>query len=184
MILNSASSADNLIVDIPEVSGAADYRMELNLLDYGSWVGYGFSGPWRYALCIDSEDDLRPLHCIATVEALDSSGEVIAECVRNLILHPASGVLTLPQKTTSIGQEAFAGASASCAIVPNGCTSIGSKAFCTCGNLCSACIPASVTSIASDAFSGCDPDLIISAPAGSVAAQFAQSHGFDYFELN
>ena len=45
-------------------------------------------------------------------------------------------------------------------IIPDGCTSIGSRAFADCKNLLYVRIPASVTYIAGDAFEGCEQAVI------------------------
>ena len=53
-----------------------------------------------------------------------------------------------------IEDEAFMGLAVEGIIIPDGCTTIGSKAFADCPNLIYIKIPASVTSIADDAFEG------------------------------
>ena len=76
---------------------------------------------------------------------------------------PALGqlqLLRLPSALTTIEDEAFSGAAFEAAIVPNGCTAIGSRAFANCPNLVYVRIPASVTSIADDAFEGCGQVVI------------------------
>ncbi len=50
-----------------------------------------------------------------------------------------------------IEEEAFAGAAFEAVIIPEGCTSIDSRAFADCPNLVYVRIPASVTSVAEDA---------------------------------
>ncbi len=63
-------------------------------------------------------------------------------------------------------------------IIPDGVTSIGDSAFKYCtGLIGSITIPASVTSIGDDAFRGCNENLVICAPEGSKAAEYANSHG-------
>ena len=65
-------------------------------------------------------------------------------------------VLRLPENLTVIEEEAFTGSLCQAVILPDGCTTIGSRAFASCMELLYVFVPESVTSIASDAFDGCD----------------------------
>ena len=47
------------------------------------------------------------------------------------------------------------------AVIPDTCTTIGSKAFANCSGLIYIKIPATVAAIASDAFEGCGWNLVI-----------------------
>ena len=85
--------------------------------------------------------------------------------------------LKLPAFLKEIGEEAFAGCSEESVIVPDGCETIGARAFADSANLRTITIPASVTSIAADAFDGCT-DLTIRTPKGSYASRYAAAHGF------
>ena len=64
-------------------------------------------------------------------------------------------VLRLPANLKEIEEEAFESLPCEAVIIPDGCTTIGSRAFAYCTNLMYVRIPASVTSIAEDAFEGC-----------------------------
>ncbi|MBR1822121.1 MAG: leucine-rich repeat protein, partial [Clostridia bacterium] len=64
-------------------------------------------------------------------------------------------VLRLPAGLREIEGEAFMGLSCQAVIIPDGCTTIGARAFADCAGLIYVRIPASVTSIADDAFDGC-----------------------------
>ena len=64
-------------------------------------------------------------------------------------------VLRIPAGVQTIEEEAFEDLPTQAILIPNGCTSIGSKAFAGCSNLLYVRIPASVTSIAPDAFDEC-----------------------------
>lgn len=91
-----------------------------------------------------------------------------------------SNVLTLPSGTKQILASAFEGASSmEEAILPNGLTTIGSRAFAFCG-LRSVHIPDSVTSIAEDAFVGNANMIIFVKSNNSSAAAYAGSKGIPY----
>ena len=88
-----------------------------------------------------------------------------------------SSRLKLPAFLKEIGEEAFAGCCEESVIVPDGCETIGARAFADSANLRTITIPASVTSIAADAFDGCT-DLTIRTSKGSYASRYAAAHGF------
>ena len=73
-----------------------------------------------------------------------------------------STVLELPKELTKIPDEAFSHIAVEAVIIPDGCTSIGSRSFAYCEKLIYIYIPASVDpeSIPDDAFTGC-PQLVI-----------------------
>ena len=72
----------------------------------------------------------------------------------------AMNALTLPAATGIVEAEAFEGGAFQCVVIPDGCATIGSKAFADCPNLIYVCIPASVTSVAADAFAGDEQAII------------------------
>ena len=65
-------------------------------------------------------------------------------------------LLRLPANLKAIEAEAFTGLTVGGVILPDGCTTIGPRAFADCANLIYVRIPASVTDIAANAFEGCD----------------------------
>ena len=65
------------------------------------------------------------------------------------------GVLYLPADLTAIEEEAFMNADCQAILIPDGCVSIGSRAFADCESLVYIRIPASVTDMAEDALEGC-----------------------------
>lgn len=86
--------------------------------------------------------------------------------------------LNLPASLKAVSDESFVGMAASEIIIPDGCVSIGARAFADCANLTDVTIPASVTEIAEDAFAGCS-GVTITTPASSAAAQmFGGMEGF------
>jgi len=109
----------------------------------------------------------------ATITATSYNG-LTAACT--VTVQAGSG-LKLPAFLKEIGEEAFAGCSEESVIVPDGCETIGARAFADSANLRTITIPASVTSIAADAFDGCT-DLTIRTPKGSYASRYAAAHGF------
>ena len=69
--------------------------------------------------------------------------------------------LILPSSIEAIGEEAFANTSCQMVTIPDGCKSIGNRAFADCDDLKYVIIPSSVTNIADDAFEGCIDELLI-----------------------
>ena len=84
--------------------------------------------------------------------------------------------LVLPASLKTIEEEAFAGGSMACVVLPDGCEAIGAGAFKNCAQLRFVEIPASVTSIDGSAFTGCGEGLIIVTTSVSEARRFAQAN--------
>ena len=84
-------------------------------------------------------------------------------------------VLELPTGLKAIEEEAFAGISARTVVIPEGCTSIGSRAFADCGSLKYVVIPDSVTSIAANAFARSNVTFVCN--DDSPAHAYAQERG-------
>ncbi len=94
-------------------------------------------------------------------------GSTIESCARSSGLNvrlldylDGGSVLTLPADTLHIGDESFSGCACETVVIPDGCVSIGKRAFANCESLAYVVIPASVTSIDDSAFDGCDNVLI------------------------
>ena len=88
----------------------------------------------------------------------DSSADTWAQKNGNPIVYlddQERRVLILPANLKTIEAEAFAGSICETVIVPEGCESIGARAFANCKNLTYIRIPTSVKTIAEDAFEGC-----------------------------
>ena len=84
--------------------------------------------------------------------------------------------IDIPDGVTSISDGAFYKCESLTEVtVPDSLVSIGDKAFFSCASLESLTLPASVTNIHELAFSGCE-FLVLNAPEGSVAWQYAQDH--------
>ena len=69
-------------------------------------------------------------------------------------------LLTLPSDLQSVESEAFMNSSCEAVILPEGCVSVGARAFANCPRLRYIRIPSSVVSIAGDAFEGSDSVVI------------------------
>ncbi len=92
-------------------------------------------------------------------------------------------VLTLPEQTTQIGDEAFAAdVSITKVVLPEGAQSIGAGAFRGCIRLLRIVIPSADTTIGADAFEGCDY-LNIEAPLNSKAHAYAREYGIAFEEI-
>ncbi len=87
--------------------------------------------------------------------------------------------MVLPEDLTYIEAGAFMGVDAGEVIIPNGCKSIGSRAFADCKGLWMVTVPESVDFIADNAFEGC-VSVTFTGVYGSCAEEFANAHGFDF----
>ena len=179
-----SSGYATLQLTLPQIASVSHYRVNMRTLGQSSYSIYSsLQGGTRY-LSVYQLDDVHPRHMTLEIIALDEDGYTLGTGTQRAVLYPISGVLNMPARLDTVLSEAFANSSAYSAFIPNGCRSIGSKAFANSRNLSSVRIPASVTSIASDAFNGCGAGLIIVAPANSKAAALAQSKGYTLFEID
>lgn len=96
-------------------------------------------------------------------------------------LHSLNATLTLPANIKNIEMGAFTGSAAEAVIVPDGCLTIGERAFAQSEALKCVVLPGSVIEIAEDAFEGC-VDLVIFAPQNSAAHIYAQKYGYIWYE--
>ena len=85
--------------------------------------------------------------------------------------------VVLPAELKAIEEDAFAGGTFACVVLPDGCKAIRAGAFRDCAQLRFIEIPTSVTSIDSSAFDGCGKGLIIVTVSGSEAERFADAQG-------
>ena len=110
----------------------------------------------------------------ATITATSYNG-LTATCT---VTVQAGRELKLPAGLKKIDAEAFLNVSAQVAIVPDGCESIGARAFSGSTSLSMIEIPASVTFIAPDAFDSCT-NVVIRTTPGSYASRYAAEHGLN-----
>ena len=90
----------------------------------------------------------------------------------------ALATLNLPAGLQIIDEEAFTAVSAQRIVVPEGCLTLGARAFADCDGLKLVEVPDSVTDIADDAFE--HTNACILAPEGSDALLWAQAHGMPW----
>ena len=90
----------------------------------------------------------------------------------------ADRILTLPAAVAVIEEEAFAGSAMEEIILPEGCRTIGERAFADCGALRMVYMPDSITDIAGNAFEGCD--VIFLCESKNTAYAFAEATGLTH----
>ena len=76
----------------------------------------------------------------------------------------------------AIGERAFEGKELTAVVLPEGLETIEWFAFYNCASLSEVSLPASLSLIGHAVFDGC-PNVTLCCPAGSYAAQYAQSYG-------
>jgi hypothetical protein len=134
--------------------------------------------PEMYTLASSNPDVVRVTEAEQLEALMPGTAEVTAATTDGLHTHTVTVTVhtpqTMPADLTEIGEEAFAGCGFTALKVPEGCGSIGARAFADCRMLKIVVIPASVAEIAEDAFAGSAP--LICAPEGSAAAVFAAEH--------
>ena len=86
--------------------------------------------------------------------------------------------LELPDGISTIPSGAFSNSGIKSLVIPDSVTTITGGAFYGCSRLESLTIPASVSSIGENAFSNCNT-LVITAPEGSFAYEYAVENGID-----
>lgn len=84
----------------------------------------------------------------------------------------------LPDDVTEVQQEAFQKVAAEYVVLPDGCKTIGTRAFADCDNLIYIYMPDSITSIADDAFADCDVTFICESK--NFAADYAEEKNIDW----
>jgi len=114
----------------------------------------------------------------AGTATITAKNTLTGETVKQTITVSNEKIYTLPESAVMVSREAFAACPATIIVIPDGCETIAERAFADCVSLKRVEIPASVMTIADDAFSGCPEDMVIVAPEGSFAAEYASMHGF------
>ena len=100
-----------------------------------------------------------------------------------MTLNNTPSVYEIPEGIRSIGEMAFQGSSGLTELtVPEGVTEIGMSAFSGCADLHVITLPASLEEIGNYAFEH-SRGLLIKAPAGSWAEQYARENGYRFEAL-
>ena len=142
--------------------------------------GYGAAG-----FCADSFFggcySLTEIRVAEDNPAYASDGGVLFSKNKEVLLwmpRGRSGVYTVPDSVTSIGEYAFYDCRDLTRVtIPDGMTSIGGEAFAHCSGLTSVAIPDSVTSLGASAFSGCDGLQTLHVPAAWEGTSILSSAG-------
>ncbi len=103
---------------------------------------------------------------------LSGTGDGIAYGYDVLPSVPVPAAVSISDNLRVIKEEAFADTALAHLILPDGCVSIGERAFAGCDDLVLVEIPASVETIAASAFEGCE-GLFIRGEEGSAAERYA-----------
>jgi hypothetical protein len=85
--------------------------------------------------------------------------------------------LVLPSSLHIIEEEAFEGVTAQQIVVPASVQTIGSSSFANCPNLLVVYFEGTSADISGDLFTGCRNNVVISIPANSALAAWANAHG-------
>lgn len=106
------------------------------------------------------------------------TGGIFGACVR-VTVKPHPKQFTLPASVESVGANAFANIKAQVVVIPEGCKSIGSRAFADNSWLDMVRIPNSVQSIADNAFENND-DVWLAVKENSPAQTYAEQNGIKW----
>jgi len=112
----------------------------------------------------------------ATITAANASGDITATCK---VTVPALSTAALPADLTAIEAEAFMNTGFEKVVIPDGCKTIGAKAFADSDSLKVVVMPDSMTSIDETAFDGSDSVVIFCAP-GSYAEEYAEDNDIPF----
>lgn len=102
--------------------------------------------------------DLLSIQVDAANPSYASLGGVLFNKAQTLLIqYPTAltGVYTIPNSVTNVGNAAFTNCKLSGVMIPSSVTAIGNQAFYNCTSLTSISLPASVTSIGLDALTAC-----------------------------
>lgn len=111
-----------------------------------------------------------------------SDGDYYCDYLEDCEIEFSSFDMVLPKGITTIEKEAFKGMDSSlCYYIPDGCKSIGSKAFADCEG--TIFVPSSVTSIAEDAFNEYTTILVDSKISGNYPKIFALKNGLTVYRI-
>ena len=135
-----------------------------------------WSGTDKTIAAVSSAGKVSAVSAGVAVVSVKYDENTTASCT--VIVNPQEK-LTLPGNTVKIQKEAFAGIASGMIVLPDGITTIGSKAFADNDALLLVNLPDSLTSIAADAFDGCANVTLLCA-AGSVGEAYAVAQRIPY----
>ena len=166
------------VTDIGSQAFYANYRLEsVTIPDSVTRIGSGVFAHTRALTTVR----ISPRH-----PAYEMNGSLLVDKRDRKIvmaLNSTSGVFEIPEGIEKIGSLAFQGCSALTElIVPEGVTDIGSSAFVDCNELRVVTLPASLNDIGPIACYSSE-GLLIKAPAGSWAEQYARENGYRFEAL-
>jgi len=159
-----------------DCASLASARFGCSLQEIGAYAFYGTALTHVYlpASVTTIGENAFPEGCVvycapgsATYDTLTNAGYT----VRTL-----QQTLDMPADLQTLGARCFAGTKADMVDVPEGCVSIGSRAFADMKNLLYVELPASLEYIAPDAFDGSDVVEFV-VPAGSYAEAYCLENG-------
>ena len=129
-------------------------------------------------------DNLEDVYYSGTKEQWEAIGiDVDNDPLHNATIHYGTAPdFILPDSLTTIEAEAFEGGAFRYVQLPEGVTSIGSRAFADCPNLAYIYIPEETDTIARDAFEGVS-GLTILGHSGSYAEVYAQRNGIAFIAV-
>jgi len=170
-------------------SGLTTVSIPESVANIGSCAFQGCSGLARVIFHRDATSTSTNIfnNCPATLIIYGPAGST-AESIANsqhftfiAIGRMATPDFTLPAAMTTVEAEAFAGAKMAVVYIPDGVTTLGSKAFAYCTNLTQIRIPASVTVIPADLLYNINKSQItIFGAPDSAAETFASNAGIKF----
>ena len=101
-------------------------------------------------------DERGLIHGLKTGTATITADSDTTDPVYMTVIVRNAFILQLPAGLQRIEPEAFAGSACEVVIIPDGCPSIGAKAFANCTRLIRIILPSRDVQIAGDAFEGSD----------------------------
>ncbi len=147
-------------------------------------LGTNLSGDKKQSFTWHSSDDTVVSAAVDRITGLKPGTATItvtcgdclpAVCTIHVVDGNSVATLVLPRSLRRIEENAFEGTAAAIVDIPQGATTICSRAFAASSSLKLVMIPASVTSIADDAFAG-SVHVTFLCDKGSYAEQYARNH--------